>query len=93
MATHFVRHPNGCFHVEIQPAGKVPKKGKPIQPCDFDIRQCKGRNIPVLSEVARQESMAREPSPEPTSQRRVFGSASMVPSRSMTSATISRSAR
>lgn len=72
MATQFIRHPNGCFHVEIQPAGMLPKKRKPIHPCEFDLRQCVGEKIPVLTVEERRESVAREPSPEPLLQSRSY---------------------
>lgn len=72
MATFFIRHPNGCFHVEIQPKGKLAKKGTPIYPCDFDLRQCKGRMIPVLTERARKKSEKKEPSPSFLSMHRAF---------------------
>jgi len=63
MAVEFVRHVNGCFHVVIQPAGKLGKSGKPIKKSEFDLRQCRGPMITELSEKNLKESKARRPSP------------------------------
>lgn len=70
MAVRFVRHINGCFHVEIQPEGTLPKKGTPIQARDFDLlRGCIGERIPVLTEEEKQESQRRNPSPSEIPER------------------------
>lgn len=63
MAVAFVRHLNGCFHVRIQPPGRVPKTNSFIAACEFDLRGCSGPNIPVLSEAAKAESQRQTPSP------------------------------
>lgn len=70
MAVQFVRHINGCFHVEIQPSGVVPIKGTPIASNDFDLRECVGEKIPVMTEADRSESTARYPSPSSRPVRR-----------------------
>jgi hypothetical protein len=66
MATRFVRHLNGCFHVEIQPAGVVPKTGKPIRCRDFDLRGCTGEMIKPLTQPELAESKKERPSPVDT---------------------------
>ncbi len=81
MATHLVYHPNGCCHVQIQPAG-LTKKKTPIQACEFDLRQCSGPKIPVLTEPERKASTVERPSPEPMPGRQVYGQASLAHSRS-----------
>jgi len=63
MAVEFIRHLNGCFHVVIQPKGFIKKKGNPIQKLDFDLRQCKGKEITKLSEPELRESKEKKPSP------------------------------
>jgi hypothetical protein len=63
MATEFVRHVNGCFHVVIQPAGRLSKKNVPIAARDFDLRECTGKMIPQLKESELRESKAKRPSP------------------------------
>jgi len=63
MAVQFIRHINGCFHVEIQPKGTLLKKGTPIQSNEFDLRECVGDKIPTLTKKARKESITQEPSP------------------------------
>ena len=62
MAVEFIRHINGCFHVVIQPYG-MSAKSKPIPTYDFDLRQCTGEKIPVLSEEKMATSRTKEPSP------------------------------
>jgi hypothetical protein len=54
---------NGCFHVEIQPAGIA--KGAPIATQDFDVRRLKGKNIPKLTEEKKAESQVKKPGPCP----------------------------
>ena len=63
MATAFVLHSSGCFHVVIQPPGKLVKTGAPIERADFDIRQCSGNSIPVATEDELAESKKKKPSP------------------------------
>lgn len=63
MAIQFIRHTNGCFHVEIQPPGLVAGKGAPIQAHDFDLRMCIGEKIPMLTSTQLQESRRATPSP------------------------------
>ena len=81
MATHFIRHINGCFHVEIQPEGTVPTKGCRIEPCEFSLLQCVGPQIPVLAREERATSVARAPSPDPRPAERTYDDASCVPHR------------
>jgi hypothetical protein len=73
MAVQFVRHPSGCFHVEIQPEGTLPKKGTPVTTNDFDIRECVGEKIPKLSEPQMKKSTAERPSPSERPERRTYG--------------------
>jgi len=63
MATGFVCHFNGCFHVIIQPPGVVEKTGQHIKDADFDLRRCSGEKIPVLTPVEKKESEKKQPSP------------------------------
>lgn len=73
MAVQFIRHLNGCFHVEIQPEGVLPKKGTPIQSREFDLlRGCVGDKIPTLTEQEKKDSMQRHPSPSEIPERRVY---------------------
>ena len=83
MAVRFVRHLNGCFHVEIQPAGTVKNKGEtPIASNEFDLRGCTGKMVPKLTEPARKKSHAETPSPEGLPARKSFGgSERLAPSR------------
>lgn len=63
MATSFLRHINGCFHVFIQPKGMNQKNNSPIQKCDFDLRSCEGEMITKMSEKELEESKLTTPSP------------------------------
>jgi len=63
MAVGFIRHINGCFHVEIQPEGTSPKTKMPIRKCDFDLRDCIGDKIVELPKPELAESKVRTPSP------------------------------
>lgn len=56
-------HLTGCFHVTLQPKGKLDKTGNPIEPMDFDIRRIKGPFIPVFSEEQVAVDQQRKPSP------------------------------
>lgn len=62
-ATGFVRHTNGCFHVFIQPSGRLEKTMTPIAEAEFDLRRCSGEMIPKLTEVERKKSEQDKPSP------------------------------
>jgi hypothetical protein len=73
MAIYFLRHPNGCFHVGIQPKGMIPKKRKPIKEREFDLRSCVGKMIPVLTPEQKKESQQREPSPSEVPPRPEYG--------------------
>lgn len=64
VAIGFVRHTNGCLHVYIQPQGKLPGKGGPIEKADFDIRGCTGPAITKLSKQELKESEKKNPSPD-----------------------------
>lgn len=61
-ATDLWMHPNGCFHINIQPKGKR-KDGNLIKSKDFDIRQCSGPKIPKQSSAQKDESRIARPSP------------------------------
>lgn len=63
MAISFIRHRNGCFHVDIQPEGVLPKTNSPVDSTEFDIRGCVGPNVPKWSEEEIRESERRQPSP------------------------------
>jgi hypothetical protein len=71
MAIHFIRHINGCFHVEIQPKGRLPKKGTPVSSADFDLRSCTGKKIIELTESELQKSKTEKPSPSSMPKRRL----------------------
>lgn len=62
-AVCFFMHINGCFHVNVQPKGKLEKSGSPAAPHDFDIRRLMGKAVPVLTEEALTKSHAATPSP------------------------------
>jgi hypothetical protein len=62
-AVEFVRHLNGCFHVVIQPKGTLPGKKKPIDRCEFDLRECDGKKIKEMSEAELKKSTDERPSP------------------------------
>jgi hypothetical protein len=72
MATQFIRHINGCFHVEIQPKGMLPKKGTVTQSRDFDLRACVGEKIAVLTDEERSASHRERPSPSERPQPRQY---------------------
>jgi hypothetical protein len=63
MAIAFVRHINGCFHVVIQPSGRLPKTGASIKHTDFDLRGCAGDKIPELTQGELATSKVEQPSP------------------------------
>jgi len=63
MATAFMRHINGCFHVYIQPKGLNEKTNQPILRNDFDLRSCEGGKIKKLSEKKLKKSKEDTPSP------------------------------
>lgn len=65
-AVCFVRHMNGCFHVSIQPKGLLPKTKCPIKPAEFDLRDCEGEKIPMLTPLEKKKSEADHPSPMDT---------------------------
>ena len=64
MAIAFIRHLNGCFHVEIQPSGTLPSK-KPILAREFDLRGCVGKEVAVLTAAEKKASVQKNPSPMP----------------------------
>lgn len=70
MAVQFIRHINGCFHVEIQPRG-VSSKGVPINSNDFDLRGCAGKAIRVMTKEEQEKSERETPSPTERPQRRL----------------------
>lgn len=63
MAVGFTRHINGCFHVIIQPSGRVAKTNAVVQRADFDLRICEGEKIPKLTPEEKRESERKSPSP------------------------------
>jgi hypothetical protein len=63
LAVGLVRHVNGCFHVEIQPHGKLAKTGAAIKRRDFDLRQCSGKEIKNGTKEEIEKSKIKEPSP------------------------------
>ena len=63
MAISFIRHINGCFHVTIQPSGRLKVKNTPIEPVDFDLRGCTGKAITQLSADEKKKSEEQNPSP------------------------------
>jgi hypothetical protein len=63
MAVNFVRHVNGCFHVAIQPAGRLSKTNSPIQKAEFDLRECSGKMIQKLTDEQLKKSKEKRPSP------------------------------
>jgi len=72
MATEFIRHGSGCFHVVIQPKGVCKKTQDAIQPRDFDLRECTGEMITKLSEQELEASRKEKPSPSGDSMRRIL---------------------
>lgn len=63
IAVSFIRHPNGCFHVVIQPQGRLAKTNSPVRKRDFDLRQCAGPAIKELSSQELRKSEEDRPSP------------------------------
>ncbi len=63
MATGFVRHINGCFHVVIQPKGILEKTGVPVDKMEFDLRQCSGEMITIMNDEQLAASKKDRPSP------------------------------
>jgi len=72
MATQFVHHTSGCFHVVVQPAGKNKKTGKRIESYDFDLRMLTGKNIPKQTKAERKEDERARPSPSSMPARKRF---------------------
>jgi hypothetical protein len=72
MAVAFVRHINGCFHIEIQPQGMLAGKNIPIRSNEFDIRGCVGPMIPVLTVEQQDQSQRQAPSPMTLPERRSY---------------------
>ena len=63
MATAFIRHINGCFHITVQPAGLLEKTRSPFTQAEFDLRECEGEMIPKLTNEELATSKADRPSP------------------------------
>jgi hypothetical protein len=63
MAITFVQHVNGCFHVQIQPPGRLPRTNSPIERSDFALIQCVGDAIPKKTEKERKKEKGDVPSP------------------------------
>lgn len=69
MAIEFIRHTNGCFHVNVQPTGINKKTRERIKPCDFDLRMLTGKNVPKQTRAERKESESTNPSPSAIPER------------------------
>lgn len=63
MATAFVRHPHGCFHVYIQPAGRLAKTNGPINEANFALTACSGEKITARPEQEKTAEEKSKPSP------------------------------
>ena len=63
MAVEFIHHPNGCFHVRIQPKDVIEETRSPIKSLDFDLRQCSGEAIQKMTEEELRDSKEKKPSP------------------------------
>ena len=63
IATAFQIHISGCFHVYVQPKGRIKETGDPIASCDFDIRRLEGPAIKKMSEAERDKDQSKRPSP------------------------------
>lgn len=62
MATNFDRHLNGCFHVFVQPCGKL-QSGHPIKSNEFDLRSLAGPMIKKMTEDEKRMEDKVRPSP------------------------------
>lgn len=62
MAITFILHNTGCFHVEVQPKGILPKGG-PISSNEFALTELTGKEIPVQTKQQRKKTIADTPSP------------------------------
>ncbi len=62
MAITFILHNTGCFHVEVQPKGELPKGG-PIASHEFALTELSGKAIPVQTKEQRARTIADTPSP------------------------------
>ncbi|MDP1814450.1 MAG: hypothetical protein Q8K92_08375 [Leadbetterella sp.] len=63
---------NGCVHLEVKPAGIVPKTGQPIPGKEFDIRRLKGEALVELTKKQLKASKEDAPSPELVTRRMNF---------------------
>lgn len=63
-ATAFVQHPHGCFHIYIQPKGRLGKTNGPISDAHFALTACSGPAIPKKSAQELKEEERRRPSPD-----------------------------
>lgn len=63
---------NGCVHLDVKPAGIVPKTGQPIPGKEFDIRRLKGEALVELTKSELKESKKKAPSPEVVTKRMNF---------------------
>lgn len=62
-ATAFVRHPHGCFHVYIQPAGRLKKTNGPIDEANFALTGCSGEKIIPQTAAEKKAEEIKKPSP------------------------------
>ena len=64
VATDFIMHPNGCFHVSVKPRGLLAKTNATIKAQDFDIRMLRGDALgEPMTEPELQASEKKNPSP------------------------------
>lgn len=72
-AIELVRYTHGCFHVIIQPKGKLRRTNSTIKHSEFDLRQCEGPMIKQLDATQIKESQKKNPSPDPSYRHREVG--------------------
>ncbi len=70
MAISLVQHTSGCLHVTLQPAGVSEKTRQPVDVAEFDLRECEGEKIQVLTPTEKKESQKEKPSPDGDSHQR-----------------------
>lgn len=62
IATQIIRHMHGCLHVLVQ-SQETTKSGHPVEACEFNYIQLKGKAIPKESEEVKEKSRKDKPSP------------------------------
>jgi hypothetical protein len=73
MAVGFTRHTHGCFHVSIQPPGRLPKTNGPVKKTDFDLRSCIGAAIKPMTSAELDRDHEARPSPTDDLPERTVG--------------------